>query len=218
MIKDKIQQLKEQMSLEQSKVEKMLSDAIKGLFEKDINLMKRVIEDEEKDIDSLELEIDRLCTDILALYQPEAGDLRTVLMISKMNGDIERIGDLTVNICRHGIFIIQNSDLVCKEDIFDMANLVIMMLLEVFTAFKDFNATLARSVYFKDSLVDIKRDSLGKKIFDEMKKDSALIQTGIYLIHISVELERIADLVTNICEEIIFISEGEVLKHFYLKK
>lgn len=217
MLKQKLTELKERMVLDATKAERMIERSVQGLIERKPVILREVIEKDEPEVNRMEIEIDRMCTDLLALHQPEAGDLRTVLMILKMNGDIERMADQAVNICQHGLAVIDYGDpVLCKEDFAALAEAVRPMIRDAITAFVRNDDGLAREVCTRDDRVDGMRDSLVEKLHKEMAGKPDLVRPGLHLVRIATELERVADLTTNICEDVIYMAAGKVIKHHNL--
>jgi len=147
------------------------------------------------------------------LYQPEAGNLRTILMILKMNNDLERIGDLAVNISESALFLIERPPVKPLIDIPRMAEEAINMLKNAVDSFINKDTKLAKSVCQKDAVVDNLRNQILRELITYMSSDPSTIERSIHLIRISRSIERIADLSTNICEDVIFITEGKIIKH-----
>lgn len=213
MISERIGLLKEKLIQNATTVEMMIGRSIKGLIDRDRNMLLEVIVKDEKDVNEMEIEIDRRCTDIIALQHPEAKDLRTVLMILKMNGDIERMGDQAVNICQNGLSLL---DMSLPKPLVDMARMgeaVKSMIRDSIDAFIRGDTAQSRSVCIRDDIVDEIRDRINLELQDIMRQDAESIRPSLHLIRIAGELERIADLSTNICEDTIFMVEGKVIKH-----
>jgi len=213
MLKEKLNELKKKLIEEASLAEDMVKKSIEGLVKKRKEILEKVTKEYEPKMNELEIELDELCTNLIALYQPEAGDLRTILMVLKMNNDLERIGDLAVNISESALFLVERPLVKPLIDIPRMAEETISMLKNAVDSFINKDANLAKSVCQKDSVVDNLRDQILRELITYMSSDSSTIERSIHLIRISRCLERIADLSTNICEDVIFMVEGKVIKH-----
>ena len=213
MLKEKLNELKKKLIEEASLAEDMIKKSIEGLVKKRKEILEKVTKEYEPKMNELEIELDELCTNLIALYQPEAGDLRTILMVLKMNNDLERIGDLAVNISESALFLVERPLVKPLIDIPRMAEETISMLKNAVDSFINKDANLAKSVCQKDSVVDNLRDQILRELITYMSSDSSTIERSIHLIRISRCLERIADLSTNICEDVIFMVEGKVIKH-----
>ena len=213
MLGEKLNELKKKLVEEAGLAEGMVKKSIEGLIEKRKKILEKVIKEYEPKMNKLEIELDELCTNLIALYQPEAGNLRTILMILKMNNDLERIGDLAVNISESALFLIERPLVKPLIDIPRMAEETIDMLKKAVDSFINRDAKLAKSVCERDAIVDNLKDQILRELITYMSSDASTIERSIHLIRISRCLERIADLSTNICEDVIFMVEGKVIKH-----
>jgi len=213
MLSEKILHLKERLIEMSSLVEAMIDKSIKGLLDRKEELLKEVIEKNEPRANDLEIEIDELCTNLIALYQPKAKDLRLILTILKINNDLERIADHAEDISNHALFLIERPQVKPLIDIPRMADETIAMLKNSITAFITEDTKLAWQVIERDDIVDGLKDQILRELITYMTSDSATIERSIHLIKISKHLERAADLSTNICEDVIFMVEGKIVKH-----
>jgi len=213
MLEEKLNELKKKLVEEAGLAEDMVKKSIEGLIEKRKKILEKVIKEYEPKMNKLEIELDELCTNLIALYQPEAGNLRTILMVLKMNNDLERIGDLAVNISESALFLIERPLVKPLIDIPRMAEETIDMLKKAVDSFINKDAKLAKSVCERDAIVDNLREQILRELITYMSSNSSTIERSIHLIRISRCLERIADLSTNICEDVIFMVEGKVIKH-----
>ncbi|MEO0087204.1 MAG: phosphate signaling complex protein PhoU [candidate division WOR-3 bacterium] len=213
MFEERLTLLKEKIIEYANHIEKMLEKAIKGLLDKEKGILHLVIEEDEKKANDFEIEIDELCVDLIALYQPKAKDLRTILMILKMNNDLERIGDHIVNIAQSAEFLIEREPVKPLIDIPRMANEASKMLKDAVKAFVEEDSLLAKRVCERDSLIDNLRDQIFRELFTYMLSDPRTIERAFHLIRIAQNLERIADLSTNIGEDVIYIVEAKIIKH-----
>lgn len=195
-----------------SLVETAIANAVKSLIERDSKLAQRVIKSDE-DIDSLELEIDKQCVDLLALRQPLAIDLRFITSSIKITNNLERMGDLAVNIAERVIPLSQEPQLKPLIDIPRMATITQTMVKDSIDAFVNRDTELARSVYERDSTVDALNDQIFRELLTYMMQDPGNITRAVHLVLISRHLERIADHSTNIAEEIVYIVKAKVVKH-----
>lgn len=213
MIKEKMTELKSIILEQSSIVEKMIGDSMKGIVDKNEKILKEVIEVDEKKVNDNDLLIDKKCVTILALFQPEAKDLRTALMISKMGVDLERIGDSAVNIAESGLYLITQPPVKPYVDLPRMTDETVKMLNDSISAFFNENAELALDVCKRDSIVDNLREQIIRELITYMLSDPRTIERGLHLIRIANNIERIADLSTNIAEETVYIIRGMVIKH-----
>ncbi len=198
-------------------VEEMIAKSIKALKEKNMILAEEVIKSDDK-INKMEIEIDKLCIKILALYHPEAEDLRTVTMIMKINNDLERIGDHAVNISEKAIYLADKPPVKPLIDIPKMAEKAMEMLRESLDSFVNKNEELAVQVCKKDDEVDLLETQVIRELITYMIADPTVIDRAIYLILLARDLERVADLTTNIAEDTFYIASGKVLKHHAMEE
>lgn len=210
--KEEIKQLLESLSLMADEINTILVEAIKSLKAESKAILTKL---EEKDliIDRMENEIDSKCLRILALYQPEADILRTVTMVMKINNDLERIGDHAINIVERGVTIGGTLPETISKKLENMGILTQTMLSNVITAFIAKDSASAKSVMAKDDEVDnVLKEIINLALFGDEAK---LIEREKALAVASAarELERIADLITNICEDIVFMTDGIILRH-----
>jgi phosphate transport system protein len=213
MLQEKIINLKGELLDFASLVEKMIEGSISGLLNRDTEILKTVMGKNEDKANSFEIEIDETCVGLIAQFQPKAKDLRTILMVMQMNNDIERMGDHAVNISESALFLIARPAVKPLIDIPRMAELSIKMLKDSLVSFTDENPDLARQVCERDNEVDALGEQVLRELITFMSGDTGTIERSLHLLRISRNLERIADLSTNICEDTIFITEGRVIKH-----
>jgi phosphate transport system protein len=180
-------------------------------------MAEEVIKSDHK-INDMEIEIDNQCIRILALYHPEAADLRTVSMIMKINNDLERIGDHAVNIAEKTIYLADKPPVKPLIDIPKMADKAIQMLQESLDAFVNKDAELAVEVCKKDDDVDELEPQIVRELVTYMISDPQTIDRSLSLILIAREIERVADLATNIAEDTYYIASGKILKHHTFEK
>jgi phosphate transport system protein len=215
MLSEQIIILKKRLVEYATIVEQMIGKSMRGLTRKEMVLLDEVIEKDEEVANRLEMEMDELCINLIAQYQPKARDLRTILMGFTMSSDFERMGDHAVNIALNGIYLIERPPVKPLIDIPKMAEEVSGMLRNCITAFIEEDVKLARSVCMRDSVVDALRDQILRELITYMVSDSSTIERAICLMTISRNLERIADLSTNISEDVIFMVEGKNIKHHH---
>lgn len=195
-----------------SLVETMIAKSIKALREGNMILAQEVIGTDEQ-VNAMEIEIDNLCIKILALYQPEATDLRTVTMIMKVNNDLERIGDHASSISRMALFVAEYQPIKPLADIPRMADKAMEMLRESLDAFIRQDEKLAVEVCRKDDEVDNYEPQIVRELVKFMMSDPSALNRALRYIYVARHLERVADLATNIAENAYYIATGEMLKH-----
>jgi phosphate transport system protein len=174
--------------------------------------------DAEERINTLEIEIDNAIVDILALQQPVAIDLRLILAAQKINNDLERIGDHAVNIAESVTAILKTNEELELISIPKMAELAEKMLRNSLDSFIHNDPKLGNMVLKDDDMMDELNREVFRRSVNRMKDNQRTIETGMALVRISRNLERIADLSTNIAEEVIFIAQARIVKHGAGKK
>ncbi len=215
MLDSKIVNLKRQLVEYAGLAEGMIEKAVGGLLKKDPDMLREVLEVDEPRANQLEIEIDELCTEVIAQFQPRAKNLRTILMIMKMNNDLERMGDHAVNIAQSSSYLIERPLVKPYIDIPRMANVTMDMLKDSIVAFVEEDVRLARSVCERDNEVDALANQVMRELVTFMAADPRTIERSLHLMRVSGNLERLADLSTNICEDVIFMVKGTVIKHHF---
>jgi phosphate transport system protein len=213
MLTRQISELKTKVMESASLVESMIEKSMRGLKEKNADLFFQVIKKDEPMVNHLDREIDEMCTTFIAQYEPMAKDLRTVLMILKMNNDLERMGDHAVNISESGLFLVTRPYLKPSDNISEMGLTAVTMLKDSLQAFLHEDTHLAREVCERDNIVDTLGDKILEEVTAYLKTEHDGVKRSLHLMRISQNIERIADLSTNLCEEVIYISEGKDIKH-----
>jgi phosphate transport system protein len=167
----------------------------------------------EARVNQREMEIDEMATRMLALFQPMARDLRFITAVIKMNSDLERMGDLAVNITERALSLMKESTLRPLVDIPRIAELAESMVHRALDAFARNDAEMAREVLLADDEVDNLRDSVYHELIEFMQKERTTINRAIDLLFIVQHLERIADHATNIAEDVLFLVQGIDVRH-----
>ncbi len=209
---EELTKLKQKLLRMAGLVEESIELAIAGLKEqKDepaLEVMSR-----EKDVNQLDVEIDEACLRLLALRQPMAGDLRFITSAMKIGVDLERMGDLAVNIAERAVELNKVPLLKPLIDIPRMAKMAQTMVRDVLNAFINRDDLLARDVCCRDDEVDSLNDQIFRELLTYMMQDPATIQRAVGLILVGRYLERIADHATNIGEDVIYLVKGKTIKH-----
>lgn len=196
-----------------SLVTEMLYESIKGLKSFDQKKCQKVIEMDRK-VDDMELEVESRIIRAIALYQPEGEILRKLIMAIKINKDLERIGDHSVNIANNTIKSLSLGKITIPEEVENIFNILTIMINKTIRSFIDHNSELAREALAMDKQIDELRDRGIRKVIEEAKKDQD-IEKSLLFILVFKDLERIGDLLTNISEGIIYIIEGKIVEHQY---
>jgi len=215
MLEERIRLLKRELIEYATLCESMVEKVIKGLLEKEKDYLLEVIEKDEPKTDRYDLNLDEKCIQLLAQFQPMAIDLRTILMMLEINRDLERIGDLSVDMSKSVLFLIEKPLVKPYIDIPRMAEIVQGMIKGSVEAFIENDSKLAREVFQRDKIVNGLRDQIIRELITFMSSDPATIERSFHLISLALDLERIGDHSTNICEDVVFMVEGEVIKHQY---
>ena len=213
MIHERITALKKRLVEFASLAEEMVSGSIKGLLDRDMPGLKKIVDKDEPGANNMELAVDEECIAAIAQFQPRAKDLREVLMIFKINSDLERMADYAVNIAESAMFLIERPPVKPLVDIPRMSEIAIKMAKDSVTSFINEDSALAKDVCGRDDIVDELRSRIIMDLTGFMVKDPSTVERAMHLIRISGALERIADLSTNISEDVVFIVDGEVYKH-----
>jgi len=213
MLGAKLEEIKGKLVQSGSLVEGMVEKSIRGLVQGEKAVLLEVIEQDEPKENELEVEIEEVCIHFIARYQPQAKDLRTIMMVSKINNDLERMGDEAVNIAEAGLFLIDRPEVKPLIDIPRMAEEAEGMMKDSLNSFMNEDTRLAKSVCERDDIVDGLRDQILRELITFMASDPTTIERSIHLIRISRSLERIADLSTNISEDIVYMVDARTIKH-----
>lgn len=208
---DKLKKLALELS---AMVEDSLASAVRAIEESDSELARKVIE-RDCEIDEFEIQIEEECLKTLALHQPVAKDLRLVVAVLKINNDLERIGDLTVNIAERAEHLSGKAFSISELELGTMADLVKLMLKRSLDAVCNLDVPLARQVCVDDDRVDAMNKQVFIKVIDGIaaNPDRDNVDTFINLLSVARNLERIADHTTNIAEDLIYLIQGHIVRH-----
>ena len=209
---EELRELKERILLEGSLVEKAVKSAIEALQNRDSDLARRVIEEDDL-INTKEVEIDELCLKLLALRQPAAKDLRFITTAIKINYDLERMGDMAVNICERVLELNMEPQLKPYIDLPKVADIAQAMVKECLEAFVKEDIEIAWKVTDEDEKVDHLTEQIFRELLTYMSEDLKTISRATRLLFISKYLERLADHAVNIAELVIFLVEGRIIRH-----
>ena len=212
LIEDDLSRLRDKLLMMGGAAERAIALSARSLIERDSDLAERVIRDDDA-IDQMELEIDTACVDILVLKQPAASDLRFVISVARAAPVVERIADHTVNIAKHALSLNDEPELDLRIDISRMAELVQQMLIDGLDAFTSGDPERARATIARDDEVDALYDQLYAQVIEVIERDPRSVSRGAQWLFVLKHLERIADYVTNICEQIVYMARGQVIKH-----
>ena len=208
-----LEQLKKDLLQLGYQVESAINNAIIALFERRPALAPKIFI-EEQYINQKEVQIEENCLKILALHQPVAVDLRFIVVVLKVNNDLERMGDLACNITQRALFLAANKPIPLPPQFSQtMATSISIMVHDSLKSLVALDAPLARGVIAMDDEVDEVNRQMYVELPALMKTDTSTVEAAVSLLSTSRYLERIADLATNIAEEVLFMIEGEVVRH-----
>jgi phosphate transport system protein len=193
-------------------VEESITKSLDALKNKDLKMADEIQELDHK-IDRLEITIEDMCIELIARHQPVGRDLRFLIGTIKMNNDLERMGDHSVNIADCIKYVIEAPAIGQVMNIWAMAKIVKEMVRESVQSFIDNDAARAQKVCERDSIVDGLRNETIRTLLTHMLEEPEKIESAIQYMLVAKNLERIADLSTNICEDVIYIAQARVIKH-----
>jgi phosphate transport system protein len=192
--------------------EKAIALATRALIERDSDIAERVVTEDDV-VDKLELEIDAMCADALSFKSQAIPDLRCILSIMRTAPIVERIADHTVNIAKHALALNNEPQLEMQIDISRMARIVQEMLVDGLDAFTSGDIDRAQRTITRDDEVDSLYDIFYAQVVTAMQRDSTNVERGAEWLFVLKHFERIADYVTNICEQTVYMARGQVIKH-----
>ena len=212
LLQKELGQLEKQLLTLTAVVEESVQKAIKALAGHDRELAQQVIANDDS-INRLEVDLEEECLKVLALYQPVASDLRMIVAVLKINNDLERIADQAVNICERALAVIDSPHLVCPLELDLMAKKVIDMLEKALDSLVNTDPNLARTVLELDEEVDTIHSQNYQACKDYVRQNPETVDSVLSYLTVSRHLERVADLATNIAEDVIYLNEGEIVRH-----
>lgn len=209
---DELDSLRDRVLLMGGETEAAVQKAMYSLSERDSVAAREVLEGDDR-IDLLELEIDRLCIEALALRQPAARDLRFVVSVAKINPILERIADHACNIARAALDLNDEPELETRAELRRMAEIASRQLRDALDAFTRGDATTARALIERDDEIDILYDRLFRDLIRLMASDPTTTTRAARLLFVAKHLERVGDYVTDICELTVYMTEAEFIRH-----
>jgi phosphate transport system protein len=209
---EQLEALHERLLFLGSLVEQAIARSVQALVDRDSDLARQALADDDQ-VDRLDNEIDHLCVEILALKQPFARDLRFITTAMKITMDLERIADLATNVCERAIELNQEPPLKPLIDIPIIGRRAQEMVRRALDAFVREDASEARAVIALDDELDARMEQVFRVLVSYMIEDPRAITRAIRLTFVAKYFERMGDHVTNICEQIVFMAEGRVIRH-----
>lgn len=205
-------ELKRELLATGGRVEEAIQRATTALHERHGDLARRVMAG-DAEIDRREVELEEMALKILALHQPVAVDLRFIAAVMKANNDLERMADYAVNIAERAEFLVEHPPLQVPERLEEMTGAAMAMVRDALDAFVNGDTQAAREVTARDDVVDRYNVEIIHELRRTMEGDPATVERALHLFSASRYLERIADLATNIAEDVIYMVEGEIVRH-----
>lgn len=209
---EELQKVKKNVLEMASLVDESITKALEALKNRDLKMASEVKEIDHR-IDRFEIAIEDQCIELIARHQPVGTDLRFLIGVIKMNNDLERMGDHAVNITGSVAFLIEQPRIKPVSNIWSMVVEVKKMLNDSVKSFMNNDAEMAQQVCERDNVVDEMRDETMRILLTYMLEQPDKIGSAIPLLLVAKNLERIADLATNICEDVIYIAQARVIKH-----
>ncbi len=209
---DELSHLKVRLLTMSGEAEAALALALDALLQRDAAKAAEVVSG-DRQIDDMEMEIEEQCIQLLALQQPMARDLRMITSALKIANDLERVGDHAVNIAQSTERLLKGRPITPEPELVEMARIAREMLSDALEAFIRSDAKTGREVCIRDDKVDALHRSVFRILLTHMMEDPHTIGVGMELVLVSRNLERVADLATNIGEDVVFLVEGKSIKH-----
>jgi phosphate transport system protein len=209
---DELSELKSTLLAMSAEAQTALSASVEALLQRDSTKAAQVISGDHR-IDGFELEIEEQVVKLLATQQPMARDLRLLMAAMKISNDLERVGDHAVNIAQSAERLLVSPPIVPEPEIVEMARLARRMLADALDAFVRADAQAGRALCRRDDQVDSLHDSVFRILLTHMMETPHIISAAMELFLVSRNLERVADLATNIAEDVVFMVEGKTIKH-----
>ena len=194
-----------------------IHNAFEALLTNNIELAAQVVGNDNK-VDKLDVKIDKLCQRIFALTQPVATDLRLIMSALKMNNDLERLGDLAVNISAKVEGVSDYQEILTDLHVDELANMADLIVKDVITILNTRNTTFVKDIFLSASAIEEKVQAISSRILDEMMHKTEVIVVATNLMIILTQIDRIAGYSTNIAESVVFIVDGKMIKHKKLFK
>lgn len=204
--------LRDRLLLMAGCVETMIANAVRALDERDSSLARDTIRS-DREVNRAEIDTDELCMVILAKRQPLGSDLRFLTFALKMVTDLERIGDLAVNICERALDLNREPKLRTYSDIRDAAAIVQSMVHDAIDAFVESDVARAEGVIRRDDEIDERYHQIFRDVLNLMISDTTTVERGIHIQSVAKFLERIGDHCTNIAEQVVFMVKGKDIRH-----
>lgn len=195
-----------------ARVEDMIHAAVETLHQPNYDRAREIVAQDD-DIDTLDVEIEEECLKLLALHQPVAIDLRRITTVMKISAELERVADLGVSIAQRALGIISSPELSIPETLQEMSRRALDMLHQSIDAYVHLDVRLARQVCLQDEAVDALNREIINELTELMRNRPDLVEPAVHLFSASRQVERIADHATNIAEDVVYLVQGEIIRH-----
>lgn len=211
-LKRDIEQLHHDILRMCSMVERMIHQAVDGLQSPERQLVDELSAADDE-IDRIDVQIEEDCLKILALYQPVALDLRRIATVLKIGGELERVADLAVNIAERGAGLTGNDKVVVPGRLQEMSKNALAMLYDSIDAYVELDSQKARRILEQDEVVDRLNADIIEDLRDAMCSSPDHVKPALHLFSATRHIERVADHATNIAEDVVFMVEGDIIRH-----
>jgi phosphate transport system protein len=211
-LQKEIENLKKMLLTMGSVIEDMVYLATKSITTRDARMAQQIIT-RDLEVDEMEVDIEEECLKILALHQPVAIDLRFIIAVLKINSDLERVGDLAVNIAERSLYLTAQDDICLYFDITKMADKVESMLSRSIDSLVNLDVRLAHRVRADDDVVDTYNREMYVKVKEAIIQHPEAVNCLIHVLSVGRHLERVADHATNIAEDVVYLVDAEIVRH-----
>lgn len=212
VLERELENLRQQLVSQFTVVEQMIQLAIRSLIEREPDFADRVIES-DAGVDATDIAIEEECLKLLALHQPVAADMRYLITVIKVNGEIERMADTACNIAERAKELSRFPLFQVPEEISEMVDSTIGMVRRSLDSFVNNDAKMASEVIEMDDLVDALNRIIIDQLHETMKEDPLVIEPAVHCFSATRHLERIADLAENLAEEVLYLVSGDIVRH-----
>ncbi|MCB1197543.1 MAG: phosphate signaling complex protein PhoU [Bdellovibrionota bacterium] len=214
-LRNDLQHLKKELLFIGMTVEEAVEKSMRAFRKGDVDTARKIIEDDEV-INAKEVEIEEECLKLLALYQPVAKDLRFLATVIKINNDLERMGDISAKISKRTISMAKELPIELPDQLKEMIQVTKTMVKDSLDAFFRQDASDSRQICKRDVIVDKLNKEIFRLVREKMQADPNNIDQYLDIVTATKSIERIADLATNIAQDVVYMVEGEIIRHKFL--
>ncbi len=216
-LEHELDRLETQLLTLSAQVEESIHAAVRALENRDVALAEQIIHD-DRIIDEMEVDLEEECLKILALYQPVAGDLRFIIAALKINNELERVGDLAASVAKRVRKLAAAPPIDLPVNLRELAEKTLSLLRQSLDSFVRLDTQLAHQVCFLDKEVDKRNRAVEKMVTQALKETPDQDEAMLQILWVARSLERVGDHATNIAEDVIYMLEGEIVRHTMKKK